>query len=308
LVLAGIALVGLVLFDLRQRRAKNPLYDLRVAARPTFWAGACAGIIIFGSLMGAMFVGQQYLQNVLGYSTLGAGAAILPAALCMVLVAPRSAKIIESRGTRVCVQVGQAIILLGFLTMLLLWKENISYWKVALTYVFVGAGVGLAGPPTSNTLTRSVPAKRIGMASGTADLQRDLGGAIIQSIMGAFLAAGYAAAAGAAITASGTNVTTSVENELTKSFSSAADVAQQYPQYAGKIIAGAKTSFIQGQHWAYLARIIAVLLGAAVMHWFFPNRDKETELLTQYDADSAEASTESSGGASPAPPAHPSPA
>ncbi len=30
--------------------------------------------------MGAMFVGQQFLQNVLGYSTLEAGAAILPAA------------------------------------------------------------------------------------------------------------------------------------------------------------------------------------------------------------------------------------
>ena len=38
----------------------------------------CAGIIVFGSLMGAMFIGQQFLQNVLGYRTLEAGAAILP--------------------------------------------------------------------------------------------------------------------------------------------------------------------------------------------------------------------------------------
>jgi len=36
------------------------------------------------------------------------------------------------------------------------------------------------------------------MASGTADLQRDLGGAIMQSIFGALLTAGYAAAAAAA--------------------------------------------------------------------------------------------------------------
>ena len=47
----------------------------------TFWVAACAGIIVFGSLMGAMFIGQQFLQNVLGYSTLDAGRAILPAAL-----------------------------------------------------------------------------------------------------------------------------------------------------------------------------------------------------------------------------------
>ncbi len=52
---------------------RNPLYDLDIAARPTFWVAALAGIIVFGSLMGAMFIGQQYLQNVLGYSTLAAG-------------------------------------------------------------------------------------------------------------------------------------------------------------------------------------------------------------------------------------------
>ena len=50
-----------------------------------------------GSLMGAMFIGQQFLQNVLGYSTLDAGLAILPAAALMVLVAPRSAAIVEAR-------------------------------------------------------------------------------------------------------------------------------------------------------------------------------------------------------------------
>ena len=57
----------------------NPLYDLRIAGRRVFWVAACAGVIVFGTLMGAMFIGQQFLQNVLGYSTLEAGASILPA-------------------------------------------------------------------------------------------------------------------------------------------------------------------------------------------------------------------------------------
>ncbi len=83
---------------LRQRRARAPLYDLQIAARRTFWVAACAGIIVFGSLMGAMFIGQQFLQNVLGYSTFDAGLAILPAAVCMVLVAPRSAQLVERAG------------------------------------------------------------------------------------------------------------------------------------------------------------------------------------------------------------------
>src|ERR1044072_5588252 len=91
LVLAGIALASLVGFYLRQKRAANPLYDLHVASRRVFWVAAVAGIIVFGSLMAAMFVGQQFLQNVLGYSTLDAGLAVLPAALLMVLGARRSA-------------------------------------------------------------------------------------------------------------------------------------------------------------------------------------------------------------------------
>ena len=83
--------------------------------------------------------------------------------------------------------------------MLLFWKENISYWVVALPYVFLGIGVGLAGTPSSNSLTGSVPVTRVGMASGTADLQRDLGGALMTSIFGALLTAGYASAMGTAI-------------------------------------------------------------------------------------------------------------
>ena len=51
-----------------------------IAGRRIFWVAACAGIIVFGTLMGAMFIGQQFLQNVLGYDTLDAGLAILPAA------------------------------------------------------------------------------------------------------------------------------------------------------------------------------------------------------------------------------------
>ena len=187
-----------IAFVIRQRRAKNPLYDLDIAARPTFWVAALAGIIVFGSLMGAMFIGQQYLQNVLGYSTLAAGPRSSRRRLMMVLVAPRSAKIVEAAGRRFTLLLGYVFVLLGFLTMLLLWSEGSSYAVVALGYGFVGIGVGFAGTPASRSLTGSVPVTRAGMASGTADLQRDLGGAIMQSIFGALLTAGYAATATAA--------------------------------------------------------------------------------------------------------------
>ena len=139
----SIALAAAIAFVLRQRRVRFPVYDLAVAGRRTFWVAALAGIIVFGTLMGAMFIGQQFLQNVLGYSTLEAGIAIIPAAIGMVLMAPRSAKLVEARGARFTLLVGYFFCFLGFLVMLLLWNEGIDYWKVGLGYLLVGMGVGL---------------------------------------------------------------------------------------------------------------------------------------------------------------------
>jgi MFS transporter, DHA2 family, multidrug resistance protein len=282
--LVVIAVAALVAFVIRQRRARNPLYDLKIARRRIFWVAACAGIIVFGSLMAAMFVGQQFLQNVLGYDTLDAGLAILPAAFCMVLIAPRSAKLVENHGARFTLLVGYVFCLLGFTAMLLLWKEGIPYWEVGLAYALIGVGVGFAGTPASHSLTGSVPVERAGMASGTADLQRDLGGAIMQSILGALLTAGYAAAFTAAIAASpqSQQISQSVAGELTKSFDSAEAVAQQYPQYATQITAAAKTSFLHGDQWAYTAGIVAVLAGGVLVWFLFPKRDRERELLAEY--------------------------
>jgi MFS transporter, DHA2 family, multidrug resistance protein len=155
----------------------------------------------------------------------------------------------------------------------------------------IGIGVGFAGTPASHSLTGSVPVKRAGMASGTADLQRDLGGAIMQSILGAVLTAGYASAVGAAVAQSPDRdkVTDQVQAELTKSFSSAVDTAGQYPQYEGQIVAAAKTSFLQGDEWAYIAGIVAILLGAVLVFFLFPKREPEAQLLARYHAEDAPA-------------------
>ena len=293
--LAAIAVAAAIAFVLRQRRAASPLYDLHIAGRRVFWVAAVGGIIVFGSLMGAMFIGQQFMQNVLGYSTFDAGFAILPAAIFMVLVAAPSARLVHAYGSRVTLLAGYLFVLLSFLTMLLLWTKGSPYWQVGLGYALLGIGIGLFGTPASHSLTASVPVNRVGMASGTADLQRDLGGAIMQSIFGALLTAGYAAAAASAIAAAPNNaqISSSTQNQLEKSFSSATAIAHQYPQYASAITAGAKTSFLQGANWAYAAGVIATVIGIALVFFLFPNKDQEQQLLGEYrTADSGQAKAE----------------
>lgn len=288
---AGLAAIGVAAglgFIIRQRRATNPLYDLEVAARRTFWVAAAAGIIVFGTLMAAMFVGQQYLQNVLGYSTLDSGLAILPAALGMILAAPRSAKLVQSHGSRVTLLSGFFFCTIGFLVMLLFWEENSSYFVVLLGYLPVGIGVGLAGTPSSNSLTGSVPVSRAGMASGTADLQRDLGGAIMQSILGSVLTSAYASSFASQIAGNpeaSKNVSDSVQTQLERSFGSAETVAAQHEKYAPQIIEAARTAFLHGGDAAYAVGIVAVVLGATLVFFAYPRHDRELELLAQFHAE-----------------------
>ncbi len=66
------------------------------------------------------------------------------------------------------------------------------------------------------------------------------------------------------------------------SYAGAQAVAQQYPQYATQITAAAKTSFLAGDQYAYIAGIIAVLIGAALVFFIFPKRDKERQVLMEY--------------------------
>lgn len=285
-ICAALFLGALVAFVLRQRSATNPLYDLKVAARRTFWVAALAGLVVFGTLMGAVFIGQQYLQNVLAYSPFESGAAILPAVFFMVLAAPRSAKLVHSIGSRNTLLVGYVSCFLGVMSMLLLWSTTAAYWQVGIAYCFVGAGVGLAGTPASNSLTGSVPVSRAGMASGTADLQRDLGGAIMQSLLGALLAAGYASALAAQIAAlpeaDQQAIPSTLRSDAEGSFSVTQVAAQKYPQYSDQILTAARESFVDGQHLAYYAALGAIVLGAVVVFIWFPKHSREIEMLEDF--------------------------
>lgn len=291
--LAVVAVAAGVGFVIRQRRTPEPLYDLAIASRRTFWVAAVAGTIVFGALMGGLFIGQQFLQNVLGYSTLAAGTAVLPQAIGMVAVAPLSAALVTRFGSRFTLLAGFGFVFAGFVLMLVLWDETSVYAEVAAAYGLVGIGVGLAATPSSRVLMDSVPVARAGMASATADLQRDLGGAVMQALLGAILTGGYAAAfatrIAAAPSAQQQQITDDVRSQLLSSFSSAEDLATRYPDAAGPITAAARSSFLGGANWAYATALVAVAVGALLVAVRFPGRSQEAQLLASYaSADDAE--------------------
>lgn len=283
LLLLGVAAVVLALFAWRQRVAPNPLFDLRVARQRLFWVPATAGAIAFGGLVGAIFVGEQFMQNVLGYDPLEAGFAVVPAAVGLLAMAPLSARLVTRTGTRVTMLAGYGCVFVGFLTMLA-WRENTAYPLVGAGFLAIGAGAAFVMTASSRSLTGSTPVTRVGMASATSDLQSDLGGAVIQAILGAILAAGFARSFAQLIADSGqaAAIGADVTSALQSSFASALQVADQYPQYREQIVEAARQSLEQGALGAYLVGAVAIVAGAALVVLLLPNRERE--LALQADA------------------------
>ena len=254
-----------------------------IAARPTFWVAACAGIIVFGTLMGTAYVSQQYVQNVLGYSTVEAGAAILPAALVMVLVAPRSAKLVAAYGSRVTLLSGYVFLFSRSSGCCSSGTRTSRTGRSRSRTSSSAIGVGLAGTPASNSLTGSVPvtARRHGLRHrrSPARLRRRPHDLDPRGGPDEPLRVGDGGPVG---------VEPGLERDeaqLQLSFASAENVAAATsPQDAEAIIAAAKSSFLDGDQWAYAAGLVAVLVGAVLVFFVFPKREREDALRASYHA------------------------
>ena len=285
LVFLAASIVGFGLFFWRQKRAPNPLFDLMIARRRMFWVAALTGLIVFGTLVGSMFIGQQYVQNVLGYSTFEAGCAALPLSVTMVAVSPLAARMIERYGSRLTMAVGVAVVLVG-IALMFTWHEGASYLPVGFAYAVIGVGIGISGTPASRSIMAAVPARRAGMGSGMTDLQRDLGAAVMQSILAIFLTREYTASVDTQLADLPADQRNQISEQtagiLRDSFGGAQALAEQYPKYGDAIIEGARQAFIAGSGAAIAVALVSVVLGLLVTWFFFPKKQHELEIEASY--------------------------
>jgi MFS family permease len=274
------SIVFLVLFFWRQATAPRPLVDLPLLKARTLWVAFLSSSITFGSLIGAMFIGQQFMQNVLGYTALEAALVVVPSAICTMIFGALAGKLVIQFGSRFAFAWGLGSVALAFTIMLLKWTADASLLWIFVAYAFVGIGVGLAATPASQALMSSVPPERAGMGSAFLDLTRDFGGAVIQARMGALLAVAYAGSIKAQLSAlpssDAAQVTGELTNKLTSSYSSAVDVSQGYSSQVAKgIVDGAAMAFTDGKSAAIAVALALTLIGLAVSLLFFPNKEKE---------------------------------
>lgn len=277
LIVTALSLLG---FVVRERRAANPLFDLKVLRTRTFTIALIGGTITWGGLLGALFIGQQYTQDVLGYSPLDAALITLPAGIFLFLAARPSANLIARHGSRVPLALGLLVTAIGFLGMAVLFSDDQSAAVVAIIYAFLGLGIGLAGPPSSSSLMGSVPVERAGMGSASNDLQRDFGGAFFQAVMGTLLAVQYTSYFTKAFASLPPDQADQLSKQavasISQSFTGAAQVAKQFPQaQAQDIINAAKQAFLDGKTAALIFATLAAGVGFLVVFFFYPPREVE---------------------------------
>src|SRR5215218_4687379 len=232
-----------------------------------------------GGVLSVVFIGQQYTQNVLGYSPLSAALITLPAAVFVAAAARPAGRMIASRGSRVPLALGLAVTAVGFLGMAL-FGTTTSAVVVGIVYGVLGLGIGLAGPPSSSSLMGSVPVARAGMGSASNDLQRDFGGALFQAVMGTLLAVEYTHYFTKAFAAlppqQAQQLSQQAAATISQSFTGAEQVAKQFPQaQAQQLVAAAQQAFVDGKTAAILFAVLASLIGLVLVLLLYPNKQDE---------------------------------
>jgi EmrB/QacA subfamily drug resistance transporter len=191
-VAAGaLAAVTLTAFVVWQRRIDEPLLDVRLFENSRFTAASTTIMVLFFALFGFLFLSTQYLQFVLGYSPSAAGMRVLPYAGAMIVFAPLSSMLVAHLGTKRIVTAGMLLFSTG-LAIAATVTTSSGYGRLGIALLFMGAGMGLAGAPATESIMGSLPAERANIGSAVNDTTRELGGALGVAIVGSIMSSLYA--------------------------------------------------------------------------------------------------------------------
>jgi EmrB/QacA subfamily drug resistance transporter len=179
------AVLALGSFVVIERRRRAPMLDLTLFRSGTYAGANVAMLLVALAMFGVFFFVSLYMQNVLGYSAVQAGAAFLPMTLVVILVAPIAGKLSDRHGSRWLMSAG--MVLLGL--QLLYFSQlgtGATFWD--LLPAFLVGGMSLTMTPTAAAATRAVPVEKSGVGSAVLNAMRQVGGSVGIALMGAVVA------------------------------------------------------------------------------------------------------------------------
>ncbi|HQV57434.1 MAG TPA: MFS transporter [Ilumatobacteraceae bacterium] len=263
---AGLAFLAI------EYRAAHPMLDPRLFRYRGFSMGALTITAAFMCMFGMYLLLAQYLQFVKGFTPLDSAVRTLPAAVVMVLVAPRSPIVARRLGMKNLIRLGFTLIAVGFYGFSTLGVES-PYWHLVIFLVIMSAGMAMCMAPTSATIVSSLPLAKAGVGSAVNDLTREVGGAIGIAVLGSLMTTKYTAHMKGALAPFDAQIPAAARGPVIDSIQGALAVAKNAPaQFAEPLRDAAKHGFVRGFHLAMLVAMGVALAAMLIISSLIPNR------------------------------------
>jgi EmrB/QacA subfamily drug resistance transporter len=183
----AVAAVMLVAFVVLEGRQRVPMLELALFKNRTF-SGANGSMLFVGlAMFGTFFYVSIYMQQVLGYSPVQAGASFLPMTLLIILIAPRAGALTDKVGSRWLVGGGMTLLAV----MLFYYSQlgaNESFWAILPGLLIGGIGMGSTMTPLTAAAMSAVAVDKAGVGSAVLNSARQVGGSLGIAVMGAIVA------------------------------------------------------------------------------------------------------------------------
>jgi EmrB/QacA subfamily drug resistance transporter len=174
----GAAVVLLAVFVAIQARSSNPLLPLRLLADRNR-SGAYVTVLLIGAgLMGTAYLAILFMQQVLRFGPLQAGAAALPFGVGIIVASGVASKLVEKLPARL-VAVPGLLLATGGMAWLSRLDAEAGYWgDLMVPLLLSSAGLGLAFVPMTLTVVHGVDEREVGVASAVMNTAQQLGAAL----------------------------------------------------------------------------------------------------------------------------------
>ncbi|MFE5796912.1 MFS transporter [Streptomyces sp. NPDC056503] len=175
-LLGGLAL--LAVFVAVEKRTGEPLVPLGIF-RNRAVSAANAGIMLCGSSsFGMWFFMTVYAQNVLGYTPLQAGLALVPSSLAVLVGSKAAPRLMAVTGARALALAGILAAAAGFAWQSTLTADGTFLTTILGPGILMMAGIGLATTPLATLATSGAAPGDAGLVSGLVNTSRTMGGAL----------------------------------------------------------------------------------------------------------------------------------
>jgi MFS family permease len=181
--LLGVAVVA-PLWWRSQRRAAQPLIDLRTLALPTVRATNAATLLLGFGMFGSWMVIPLLIVDRFAVGPTIVGLAMLPTAIGNLLVMPVHRRLTAHQGPRAALAAGIAAAGLSYLA-LAIWHHTLV--QILLGILVMGAGIGLAFSAVGALVVEAVPSEQTGVSAAVNTVTRTVGGSLGTALGGSVL-------------------------------------------------------------------------------------------------------------------------